>query len=76
MQWSQYAKTKPTLKLNEVKPAPEVTIVDTQSSVNEEELQVTLNITPNSGGIGQIRLYVDDVLIKTDGDRGLQKKRE
>jgi hypothetical protein len=70
----QYAKTKPTLKLNEVKPAPEVTIVDTQSSVNEEELQVTLNITPNSGGIGQIRLYVDDVLIKTDGDRGLQKK--
>ncbi|EDZ63811.1 putative cysteine peptidase containing WD40 repe at domain [Sulfurimonas gotlandica GD1] len=72
----QYATAKPTLKLSEVKPAPEVAIIDTKKSIDSEELQVTLKITPSSGGIGQIRLYLDGVLVKTDGDRGLQKKQD
>ncbi|EDZ62069.1 WD-40 repeat protein containing caspase catalytic domain [Sulfurimonas gotlandica GD1] len=72
----QYATQTPTLKLSDVKPAPQVAIIDTKKSINKEELQVTLKITPNSGGIGQIRLYLDGVLIKTDGDRGLQKKQD
>ena len=65
---------KPTLKLSDVKPAPRVAIIDTKTSIKKEELKVTLRITPSSGGIGQIRLYLDGVLIKTDGDRGLKKK--
>ena len=66
---------KPKIKLSDVKPAPEVAIVDTKKSIKKEELKVTLKITPSSGGIGQIRLYVDGVLVKTDGDRGLKKKK-
>ncbi|WP_321778508.1 caspase family protein [Sulfurimonas sp.] len=65
----------PTLKLSDVKPAPQVAIIDTKTSIKKEELKVTLRITPSSGGIGQIRLYLDGVLIKTDGDRGLKKKQ-
>ncbi|EDZ62433.1 WD repeat-containing protein [Sulfurimonas gotlandica GD1] len=72
----QYATPAPTLKLSDVKPAPEVAIIDTKGSIDKEELKVTLKITPSSGGIGQIRLYLDGVLIKTDGDRGLQKKQD
>ena len=64
-----------TLKLSDIKPAPQVAIIDTKESIDKEELKVTLKITPSSGGIGQIRLYLDGVLIKTDGDRGLQKKQ-
>ena len=65
---------KPTIKIDDVKSAPTISIVDTKTSTNKEELKVTLKITPSSGGIGQIRLYVDDVLVKTDGDRGLKRK--
>ncbi len=68
----KYAKSQ--IQLSDVKPAPQVVIIDTKTSVKKEELKVTLKITPSSGGIGQIRLYLDGVLIKTDGDRGLKKK--
>ena len=71
----QYASTKPTLKLSDVKPAPEVSIVNTNESTDKEELKVTLKIKPSSGGVGQVRLYLDDVLIKTDGDRAFKRQR-
>ncbi|EDZ62550.1 WD-40 repeat protein containing caspase catalyti c domain [Sulfurimonas gotlandica GD1] len=66
----------PRLKISEIKPAQKVAIIDTKENIDKEELKVTLKITPNSGGIGQIRLYLDDVLIKTDGDRGLKKAQD
>lgn len=72
---TQYADAKPSVKISDVKPAPQVAIIDTKESTDKEELKVTLKITPSSGGIGQIRLYVDGVLVKTDGDRGLRKKK-
>lgn len=61
------------LELSNVKAAPEVTIVNTNQLINKENLKVTLKIKENYGGIGQIRLYLDGVLVKTDGDRGLKR---
>lgn len=72
----KYAVNKPMITINEIKPAPDVKITDTPDETNKENLTVTLKITPNKGGIGQIRLYVDDTLIKTDGDRALKKKTD
>lgn len=74
----KYAKVQKTkLKLSEIKPAPEVEIVDTLESTDKEELKVTLKITPKQKDqYGQIRLYVDGTLIKTDNDRGLVKKKD
>lgn len=69
----QYAVEAPKVKLADVKPAPEVEIVKTKEQTDKEELKVTIKIIPKSGGIGQIRLYLDGTIIKTDGDRALKK---
>ena len=66
----------PKIKLNEVKPAPAVSIVNTLRSTDKESLKVTIKIIPKSGGVGQIRLYLDGTLIKTDGDRAIRKIHE
>jgi hypothetical protein len=69
-----YTQAKPKLQLSDVKPAPEVEIVNTPTKIDNDELEVVLKIIPKAGNIGQIRLYVDGTLIKTDTSRALKRK--
>jgi WD40 repeat protein len=67
----------PKLKLSDIKPAPDLEIVKTSKNIDKEELKVTLKITPKQKDeYGQIRLYLDGTLIKTDNDRTLKIKKE
>ena len=62
--------------ISDIKPAPTVEIVETNDVIDKDELIVKLKITPDSPDeYGQIRLYLDDTLIKTDNDRGLLVKK-
>jgi hypothetical protein len=69
----QYAAKR--LQLSDVKAAPEVSIINTKRSINQETLKVNIKIKASYGGIGQVRLYLDDTLVQTGGDRGLQRKK-
>lgn len=68
----EYAIAKPKITIKQIKQAPDVAIVDTLETTDKENLKVTLKITPKNGGIGQIRLYLDDTMIKTGNDRALK----
>jgi hypothetical protein len=71
-----YINDVPKVKLSEIMPAPKIKIVKTESKIYKEELRITLKITPESiDEYGQIRLYLDGVLIKTDNHRGLKTKQ-
>lgn len=54
-----------------IRPAPRVEIVDTPASVSKDEVQVTLKITDNGGGIGDIRLYLNGSAVVLDSARGV-----
>ena len=74
----QYAQIQtPKVTLKDIKPAPDIKIVRTATSIDKEDLQITLKITPKKKfGYGQIRLYLDGTLIKTDNDRALKVKKK
>jgi WD40 repeat protein len=66
---------KPELKLAEIKPAPSIEIINAATNIDTEDLKIELKITPKAEDeYGQIRLYVDGALIKTDNDRALHLK--
>jgi WD40 repeat protein len=44
-------------RIADIKPPPAVAIVDTPASVSSDEVVVTLNITDQGGGFGDVRLY-------------------
>ena len=74
---TKYDYSEPKLKLSEIKPAPNINIVKTASNIDKEELKVTLKITPKQKDeYGQIRLYLNGTLIKTDNDRALKIKKK
>ncbi len=54
-----------------VRQAPRVEIVDTPAYVSTNEVQVTLKITDNGGGIGDIRLYLNGSAVVLDSARGV-----
>ena len=59
-------------KLADVKPAPDVAFYNTPDFTDKQSAEITVKITPKGGGIGEIRLYVDGTIIKTDAGRSLK----
>ncbi|MCA1933406.1 MAG: caspase family protein, partial [Calditerrivibrio sp.] len=51
---------------------PSVDIVDTPSEVKGDEVKVTLKLTDQGGGIGYVRLYLNDTSILLDSARGVK----
>ncbi|BAI80377.1 conserved hypothetical protein [Deferribacter desulfuricans SSM1] len=51
---------------------PDVEIIDTPSKTDKDEITVTLKITDTGGGIGDIRLYLNDTAVIVDSARGIK----
>ncbi len=56
----------------DVKPPPVVAIVDTPKSIDKSDAAITLKITDNGGGIGDIRLYLNGSAVLLDSTRGVK----
>ena len=54
------------LIISNIMPAPSVRIINTPLRVSTDEVKITLAITDVGGGIGNIRLYLNGVAVKTD----------
>ncbi|KAF0156945.1 MAG: wd40 repeat subgroup [Syntrophaceae bacterium] len=55
-----------------VKPPPDVAIVDTPKSIDKSDAAITLKITDTGGGIGDIRLYLNGSAVMLDSTRGVK----
>ena len=58
--------------LAEVKQPPQVEIVDTPVSTEKDEIKVTVRLTDQGGGIGDIRLYLNETAVFVDSARGVK----
>ncbi|MGB9823251.1 caspase family protein [Thermodesulfovibrio sp.] len=58
--------------LADVKQPPLVEIIDTPSSTQKDEVKVTVRLTDQGGGIGDVRLYLNDVAVLVDSARGVK----
>ncbi len=58
--------------LADVKRAPTVTIVNTPQSVDRDEATITIKITDNGGGLGDIRIYVNGSAVLLDNSRSVK----
>jgi WD40 repeat protein len=58
-------------KVADVKPPPQVVIVETPQNVGRNEVTVTLQITDAGGGVGDIRLYLNGSAVMLDHARGV-----
>ena len=59
-------------KLADVKPPPVVAFVDTPKNIDKSDASITLKITDAGGGIGDIRLYLNDSAVMLDSTRGVK----
>lgn len=59
-------------KLADVKPPPVVAFVDTPKNIDKSDASITLRITDAGGGIGDIRLYLNDSAVMLDSTRGVK----
>jgi len=67
-------KTVPVIQLSDVNTAPIVEIINTVKSTNKEEATITLKITKQSGGLGEIRIYLNGIAVSLDDQEGLRAK--
>lgn len=58
--------------LKSIKQPPLVEIVNTPEYSKNDEINVTLKITDTGGGIGDIRLYLNDTAVIVDSARGIK----
>ena len=61
--------------LDDIKLAPSVAFVNTPAKTDNDELELTLQITDAGGGIGKVRLYLNGVAVLTDGGRGMKRQQ-
>lgn len=59
-------------KIADIKPPPDVTIVNMPAVINKNEISIRLKITDAGGGIGDIRLYLNGSAVLLDNARGLK----
>ncbi|MDO9288056.1 MAG: caspase family protein, partial [Thermodesulfovibrionales bacterium] len=59
-------------KLADIKEPPVVSIVNTPSSTDKDEITVTLKIADSGGGVGDIRLYLNGSAVMLDSARGVK----
>ncbi len=55
-----------------MKPAPKVEIINPPLTVDSSNITLSIKVTDNGGGIGQIRLYRNGSTVVLDNDRGLK----
>jgi len=58
--------------LADVKRAPTVSIVNTPKSIDRDEVTITIRITDNGGGLGDIRIYVNGSAVLLDNSRSVK----
>jgi WD40 repeat protein len=68
-------KVESAIRIADVKPAPSVEIINTPTTLTESKATITLRITDNGGGVGQIRLYRNGSSVLIDGERALKPIR-
>ncbi|MBL0144203.1 MAG: caspase family protein [Betaproteobacteria bacterium] len=56
-------------KVAEIKPPPGVAIVETPASVSSEDATVKVRVADQGGGVGDVRLYLNDSAIVLDRSR-------
>ncbi|MFB3925688.1 MAG: caspase domain-containing protein, partial [Syntrophales bacterium] len=56
----------------EIKQPPDVEIIETPLEVNADEVKVKVKLTDLGGGIGDVRLYLNDTSILLDSTRGVK----
>lgn len=56
-------------KVAEIKPPPSVAIVETPATVSSEEVTVKVRVAEQGGGIGDVRLYLNESAIVLDRSR-------
>jgi len=56
----------------EIKQPPEVEIMETPKEVNADEVKIKVRLTDLGGGIGDVRLYLNDTSILLDSARGIK----
>ncbi|WP_353683661.1 caspase family protein [Thermodesulfovibrio sp. 3907-1M] len=58
--------------LADVKQPPVVEIIDTPSTTEKDEIRVTVRLTDAGGGIGDVRLYLNETAVLVDSARGIK----
>jgi len=58
--------------LADIKQPPIVEIIDTPASTDKDEVKVTVKLTDQGGGIGDVRLYLNETAVLVDSARGLK----
>jgi WD40 repeat protein len=59
--------------LADIKLPPQVEILNAPSSSQQEEIDITVKLTDQGGGIGDVRLYLNETAVLVDGARGMKK---
>ena len=59
-------------KLADIKEPPVVSVVNTPTSTDKDEITVTLKIVDSGGGVGDIRLYLNGSAVVLDSARGVK----
>jgi len=59
-------------KLADVKQPPDVKIVNTPDAVNSDTVSVRLRLENKGGGIGDVRLFLNDTAVRLDSGRSLK----
>ncbi len=59
-------------KVADIKPPPQVAVVETPKSTDRNDVTVTLQITDAGGGVGDIRLYLNGSAVLLDNARGVK----
>jgi len=59
-------------KLADVKQPPKVSIIETPVAVNTDEVTVRLRLEDQGGGIGDVRLFLNDTAVLLDSSRSLK----
>jgi WD40 repeat protein/uncharacterized caspase-like protein len=59
-------------KVADLKPPPSVAIVETATSVSTDDVVITLKVTDQGGGIGDVRLYRNGTAVMLEKSRNLQ----
>lgn len=55
-----------------INPPPKIEIIDTPSTTQSEKVDLKIKLTDQGGGIGDVRLYLNDTSILIDSARGIE----
>jgi len=72
----QGKEKKLLVKIADIKSAPLVEIINTERSTDNKEITIRVKMTEQGGGLGQVRLYLNEVAVSLDGTRGLSRIKD